>query len=553
MQTIPDPDKLEVASAIQQRLRPSDPPYIWYGHLGVLLGQWVERGFPLADAKRLTVQQCDAWIASGSDLPERGDVLPIGDDQIRLLMARSPSDEWPADERPPLDDIGGILDLGCQFGQRRQTGVSESTSFYECGEWLVGYYGGANPWPAPPRPIGPVRLLQGHVRPLGRSFQDDSGPRIVHGCSDFAALVKYWENRDKYLRELDITAEHQQYTRCGWRLNGWKWAESGLTIDPMRDSWFEDALCGVLEAHQQRGLKVNLSSFDMNNWSDSDMDYWFRLVAEICRDFGPDLVWLSGCTNEMEGTWQPGECPENIEHGQALMGAWASIYPYGCQAVSDPKDRNKQGMQALARNVALIHDQRWAIADAIRHAFNTMYENYPGVPVVQDEPTGPNGSPPHNDFTRLVYQPIEDPDELFALYTMHVLTGQASTYFNDPALVSREPLDSTWGFKELPQLWHDLAIPQDIGQGRPGAGHAGGMMQVNGSHAGRADGQSIGNYHLGVISGEWDGSPWAVRANLDAQWSVWYADGKSWEGHLSPGEVIPVQKGFTPAVVRALA
>jgi hypothetical protein len=400
---------------------------------------------------------------------------------------------------------------------------------------------------------GPMRPLEGEVRPHGRSFADASGPRLVHGCSDFGALIKYHEDRDRYLRQLDVTAQYQQYTRLAWRLNGWKWTDSGLTVDPIRDAWFESALCGVLQAHQDRGLKVNLSSFDMNGWSPQEAEEWFRRVAQIADDFG-DVVWLSGCTNEMEGTWSPGETPEHIAAGHDLMDAWRSIYPRGCWAVSDPKDRNQAGMAALAGNVALIHDIRWEVPDCLRRTFNSRYENDPGCPIVQDEPTGPNGSPPYNDFTRLVYQPVEDPDELFAIYTMHLLSGQASTYFNDPALVSREPLDSTWGFKELPQLWRDLELPEDLGQGRLAhGGHADAMMNVIDSHAARADGTSHGGYHLGVISGAWDGQTWQVPANVRGTWSTWYAAGKAWEGHLEVGEVIPVQKGFTPVVVRCLA
>jgi hypothetical protein len=397
-----------------------------------------------------------------------------------------------------------------------------------------------------------MQPLQGEVLPAGRSFKDATGPRIVHGCSDFGALPKFNEDRDKYLRQLDVTAKYQQYTRLAWRLNGWKYTDTGLTVDPIRDSWFEGALRGVLQAHQDRGLKVNLSSFDMNNWATGDMDHWFRRVAEIASDYG-DTVWLSALTNEMQGTWEPGETPEHVQEGHRLMGIWREVYGRGCWAVSDPASRSEEGMNALAGNTALIHDQRWEIHDAIRHCFNTMYENYPGCPVVQDEPTGPNGSPPYSDFTRLVYQPIEDHDELFALYTMMVLTGQAATYFNDPALVSREPLDSTWGFKELPELWRSLEIPQDIGQGDLGAGHTGaGLMDVMNSHAGRADSMSRGGYHLGVISHAWDGEEWRVKALKTGRYSLWYATGMAWEGHLSHGQVIPTPPGFVPVVVRCI-
>jgi len=422
----------------------------------------------------------------------------------------------------------------------------------------VGGPDAVEPRRLPPRRIRDRRRpLQGDVTPHGRSFRDASGPRLVHGCSDFAALCKYHENRDQYLRELDVTAGHQQYTRILWRLNGWKWTDSGLTVDPIRDGWFDDVLAGVLDAHQQRGLKVNLSSGDMNHWTDQQAEESFRRVATIADDFG-DTVWLSGCTNEMQGTWSPGETEENIARGYALMDVWRSIYPGGCWAVSDPAVRDREGMAGLAGNVALIHDQRWEIDDAIRHCFNTRYENDPGCPVVQDEPTGPNGAPPHSDFSRLVYQPIDDPNELAALYTMMIATGQAATYFNDPALVSRQPLDSTWGFRELPALWRALAIPEDIGQGSLGAGHTGaGPLLVEGTHAARADGVRHGGYSLGVISGAWDGAPWAVRVASSGTWSTWYADGASsgpaWEGTLSEGDVIPTPRGHTPAIVRCLA
>jgi len=469
-------------------------------------------------------------------------------------LAAGPWEAW------TCEDDGSLISLRSAWGRYlRAEGGGGST--VDAGGEAVGpweyllpssldvfHLGGSGSGPG----TGPLRPLVGEVRPFARSFCDETGPRLVHGCSDFAALVKYHEDRDRFLAELDITAAHQQYTRILWRLNGWLWTTSGLTVDPIRDGWFDDALAGVLDAHQARGLRVNLSSGDMNGWSDAQAEDAFRRVAQIAADYG-DTVWLSACTNEMEGTWSPGETPEHIARGHELMKIWRSIYPGGCWAVSDPKDRNRDGMAALAGNVALIHDQRWEIADALRHAFNSRYENDPGCPIVQDEPTGPNGSPPYNDYTRLVYQPIEDHDELAALYTMHVLTGQGSTYFNDPALVSREALSSTWGFRELPQLWRDLEIPEDIGQGELGAGHTGrGLMDVMDSHAARADGAMVGGYGLGVISGAWDGEPWAVKALVDGTWSVWYGDGKAWEGRLSAGQVIPCPRGFAPAIVRCL-
>lgn len=418
-------------------------------------------------------------------------------------------------------------------------------------------------WETPTIPPGPmpgpgaVRPIVGKVRPIGNSFGDDSGPRVLHGCSDFGAIAKFYQDRDGMLRQLDVLAQHQQYVRVLWRLNGTLWAESGVTNDPIRDPWFDEACLGYLRACHERGIRVNLSSGDFYNWTHAQSTECFERVGHIAASVSPDLVWLSAATNEMRGTMPGGESSENVAWMAECLDAFTDVYPWALLAGSDPGSQDKAGMKRLApapANVALIHDVRWSTDDALRRAFNTRYENYPGLPIVQDEPTGPENPAPPGEFTRKVYQPTENLDALFALYTMHVLTGQASTYFNDPALYSRRPLDETWGFKELPQLWRDLELPEDIGQGILRAGHADGApLRVVDSHAARADSAMVGAYGLGVISGAWDGQPWAVRAGYDATYSVWYSTGKHWEGPLSEGQVIPTRQGFSPAVVRILS
>ena len=411
----------------------------------------------------------------------------------------------------------------------------------------MGAFGGVSP-PKPPVGTGVVRLIDGYLRQQGHSVADNSGPRLAYGCSDFVAMAKFNEDRDTYFRNLDITAQWQQFTRIGWRCNGWEpWVERGLTVDPYQHPWWETALRGVLQAHRDRGLKVKLSSFDMNHWSDSQAMETFQRVAGIAREYG-DTVWASAVTNEIAGTWEPGETDENIARGHELMDAYIRIYPGGLHTISDPAGRDKTGMQKLAKTLALIHQNGASIDDLIRRTFNDLYENYPGVPVDSDEPRGPNG--PQGGY---VTASVEDPNELFALYTTQILVGEIATYFNSPGAAERRPLDDTWGFKELPHLWKTLGVPENIGQGQLGAGHTGdGMMLVNDSHASRADGVTIGAYNLGTISGQWDGQTWAVRANKGGEWSTWYADGKAWEGRLSHGQVIPTPRGFTPAVVRCI-
>lgn len=407
-----------------------------------------------------------------------------------------------------------------------------------------------DPGELPPAPVRQVRPLVGPVRPLGRSFGDATGPRIVHGCSDFGAIKKFHENRDKALGELDIIAAHQQFVRVLWRLNGRPWAAAGMSVDPIRDPWFDDALHGYLMACHERGLRVKLASGDFYNWSRAQARESFARVASIAASVSTEVVWLSAVANEMRGTMPGKESDENIAWMAECLQIWQQHYPWSLRAGSDPGSQDKAGMQRLApspANVALIHDVRWGVADAIRRAFNTPYENWPGISIAQAEPTGPNGSPPHNPFTRQVYQPTEDHDDLLAIYTMHVITGQASVYFNDPALVSREPIDSTWGFKELPAAWRAMEIPEHIGQGTLKPGHHGDApLLVTDSGAERADSMVLPDYAIGVISG---GERWRVRAGRSGEATAFTAAGVVWEGRVSRGQVLPIV-GPTPTIVR---
>jgi hypothetical protein len=48
-----------------------------------------------------------------------------------------------------------------------------------------------------------------------------------------------------------------------------------------------------------------------------------------------------------------------------------------------------------------------------------------------------------------------------ALYAMHALTGQASNWFSGAAVRSWQPLESEWGFRELPPLFAEY-LPEDV-------------------------------------------------------------------------------------------
>ena len=386
---------------------------------------------------------------------------------------------------------------------------------------------------------GKVDQLQGLVDIKGKSFKDESGPRIVHGCSDFGAIIKYHENRDSYLKTLDTIAAHQQFVRVAWRLNGGLWESSGLTVDPIEHTWWADAVRGLLKACSDRNLRVNLSCMDMYNWSEDEAYKYITQLAQIAESVSHEVVILHEW-NEMRGTVPGGESESGVNLLRDLTRKWQEYYPWCLRGLSDPGSQDKTGMKNLAQdpaNVAIIHNVRWYANDAIRRAFNAVYENWPDKPIVEGEPTGPNGSPPHNAFTRQVYQPIEEHDDLLAIYTQHILSGQMSTYFNDPALYSREPIDSTWGFKEIPELWRKMEIPENIGQGELFPGHWNNApLQVIGSNAERADGTEIDGEFFGIISG---GNNWKVKSGRDGELTLYQASGEIHYGRISAGERIP--------------
>jgi hypothetical protein len=422
----------------------------------------------------------------------------------------------------------------------------------------IGAFPGAGTGPTQP---GHVTPLVGPVRLLGKSFGDGTGPRILHGATDFGALRRLKDQRDQTLRDLDILATHCHYVRIAVRLNGgddfWgmPWPDANgwpMTLDPLRDPWVEDMLRQYLQECHNRGLRVNLTSADMYNWSDQQAEDWFRRCGQIAASVSPEVVWLFAVANEMRGTWPDGESDENVAKMAHYLRVWQEVYPGSLLAGSDPGSQDGDGMRRLApspANVALIHDVRWSVPDAIRRAFNSRYENYPGKPIVQDEPTGPNGVIP-GPFGQKVYQPVNDYDDVLAIYFTHAYTGQASTWFDDSALIDRQSLAANWGCKEIPAIWREMELPEDIGQGEPyHGGREECAMDVRGSNADRADCTVApdGRQAFGTISGEHGG--WKVKSRWDAQFFARTAAGVVADQHVSVGEVLPVS-GATPTLVR---
>lgn len=449
----------------------------------------------------------------------------------------------------PVDYLGWFRwssDWRCYMAN----GMTKEQAFDKVKAEILGIWGASpQPGPTPVPGIG----FKGYSRTFGRSFGDDSGPRIVHGCSWFPALVEAHWDFDRFQRQLDVIAQHQMYVRILWRLNGWYWTSTGLTVDPLRDAWFDSTLEKVLKAARDRGLRVNLSSGDMTNCSWAQMQEMFRRVSAISASVDQQTVWLTAITNEMRGTWEGKESDENVEKMRQLTKLTMAVYPWNHHAGSDPGEMDEAGMRRLAPspcNAALIHTRPGGtIADFLRRTYNNAYENYPDLPIVEDEPSGPNEVLPGPN-TGLVYEPIDRPEEIFPLYTKQALVGSASTYFNGPALVSRQPLESTWGFKELPALWRQMGIPQNVGHGRLVPGHKSDAPIRIGSGADRCDSVICPGEQLafGVISG---GHDWRVPSGWNADVTFYDAYGRESTLRVSEGQTLVSTNGaHDPVVLR---
>ena len=373
----------------------------------------------------------------------------------------------------------------------------------------------AHPPPMPPSPPSTVRKLESQVRVMGRSFADATGPCHVRFCSWFPALRIWRDDRDRALRQLDEVTRYWQGLRLFAAVGALPyWA--GREVLP---SWsnYDELVAGVLRACQERGLKVHLTTGDMQvlfpggvnelaavsvtsyqGWQDDGLDLrWMAdtgqrsaaahrrvtqfgvgssltdaqfLVAQtfnqrlgqIVAAIGAEVVacreiWNEGYQNNAYG--------DDPSRAGDLARAWRAMCPAPLIGLSAPATNEEpQGLfdwsQAPAQ-VAMIHGSREA--NCMERAFGLAQwyalEGGVGKPFWQGEPTGPNTTK-----SSQVYQPTNDHDILFGLYLMHVMTGQATNYFNSPSILygDGEALEDGWGFRELPALMN--LLPEDIGQ-----------------------------------------------------------------------------------------
>jgi hypothetical protein len=459
---IPDDDKLSVEGSIRETLargeaakhlilRPS------VAHAGVIYGQYRQSGYSHEQAQQEIIRIADAWaVGSGASSLEP----QLGDQEILALVARV--------DRVPLSDWGGLLDLGVQYGSRRQSRQSVEKSLYETGEWLVRWYGGENPWPRPAPPTGSGPIV-GRLRiDSGTTFVDDTGPVLptyAHAGDLFSIYVR---NQERALAELDkITRAGYHGVRvwgvlgCGSRSpqgcppgEYWKGREVGPDLTP----GYWDLLKQFSTEVTNRKLRLVFSQGDIGQLRDR-RDYMTR-VAQLDNE-NPFIDWID-CGNE---AWQTGEPdPQRLA---TCVGYYASA---GGQALktltdapiylSDLSPAEEFNRYSIAPADAFdIHSYRGGHSwDKRRHIWGYTYCGE-GCPTKK---VGIGSEPPGSGKKVSAIDNIHElDDEAVALLALASHIGrQAFVWFSGEGVIIDEGLQVEAGFLSVPRAV--ALLPRDV-------------------------------------------------------------------------------------------
>lgn len=330
--------------------------------------------------------------------------------------------------------------------------------------------------PPPWRQTAPTvtRPLVGQLRLYGKSYGDDSGPRRVLFCSWFPALRIYRDDPAAAQAQLDrIAAAGWQgvriFTAVG-RRPFWAGREVvPITVTQEDGSvdvgWpdYDDVVFNFFADCWTRGLRLHLTTGDTQIMLPrrEDKIAHAQRIAGLVNGVSPQLVALHENVNE---GFQNGYPEDDMNLHAAVSDAFNVICPIplcgNSAGFGDPEDPAVLDRLSVGADVAIVHGTRAPADVAAARAFGLVYwegdpHHYP-KPFWQGEPTGPDGSSPE------VYIPTNNPEQCLAIYASQQMTGQASNFFNGPAVRYFEPLDVTWGFTELPALMAN--IPEDVGQ-----------------------------------------------------------------------------------------
>ena len=390
------------------------------------------------------------------------------------------------------------------------------------------------PPPAPLPPGTSCTPLEGYLRLYGHSFGDDTGPRRVQFCSWFPAFRIYRDNPDEFKRQLDRVMGNWQGIRMYWWLLGYGWEQNGNSVDP-RWPDIDTIIHGALTECAHRNLKVAMTSGDLYAIPEGEIPGMYRKIASVCAGVNETVVAMSSVINE---SWMTSPFGEDFPRYAEYSKQWQSRYPWGQHGLTCPSTmEDEAGLVASSiapATVTLLQGTRLPGQNCFGRAFTVEYEgrrNKGIKPIVEEEPGG-NGPD--------VYQPMNDHDDLLGLYTIKILTGQFLMSFNGSSLYNKTPLDTYWGFKEIPALWKQMEMPQDVGQWVCKPLHHT-DSPCTGSGMARLDGVTNGSLYYGVVSGDRD---WTIGpSRWDADATIYDSTGSIFSKVVRAGETIKQYSG----------
>lgn len=345
--------------------------------------------------------------------------------------------------------------------------------------------------PTTSTPTASARPLVGPLRVQNKLLCDDSGYRRVLFCSWFTALRMLRDNPAEFDRQLGaIAAAGYQGFRTFLAVGGWmdywdghevapitfqKWhfnRDNGghLSDDRTRpgtgaviEGWpdYDDLLRTLLRKVRACGLRLDVTVGDMQmivaNDQAKELALHRRLAAICAAEGGRDVIALVEGTNEFPINRYGGDGDPSIEQLGRVLAIWREAIPAVLTTEGAILSEDSDKLYAGARygEVAAVHVTRDPFETCMKHTFGLYWwegdpRHFP-VPFWNTEPAGPGKDS---------YAPQNDPANLTALYALHALLGQGSNYFSGPAVRGDGPLESTWGFVELPKIL--AVLPEDV-------------------------------------------------------------------------------------------
>ncbi len=350
-----------------------------------------------------------------------------------------------------------------------------------------------------------ARPLVGPLRVQDKLFRDDTGYRRIFFNSWFTALRTLRDNPPEFYRQLDaIAAANYQGVRVFLAVGGWmdywdghevapvtfkKWhfnRENGGHLDDDRsrpgrgvviEAWpdFDPLYRTMIRAFKARKLRFDFAFGDMQmivgNDQAKELELHRRLSRIAAEEGGLEVVALVEGTNEVPLNRYGGDGAASIEQLGRILAIWRQAIPgvLTTQGAFLSEEPDRLYASVTYGQVAAVHVTRDPIVNAIKRTAGLVFwegnwRAFP-VPFWHTEPAGPGKDS---------YAAQNDPANLTALYSMQSLTGAASNYFNGPAVRGDGPLESTWGFKELPKILS--VLPENVATWTHDSNRRGGIM-----------------------------------------------------------------------------